>query len=705
MILNRPSCTYKNGQIHVSMEFPQANNFTQYAFYLYNSENVIIEKIMYTKNSFCCFNITKKDTLYMIKAFVKYKNSEGDEYQKISINSSKILIPSKELEQEFNAYIETKEKPIDYQLPFWHSKYPYQDILVSYSFSNNHFVVERIQDFANEVRLHTVNNEYLTIAATQQLYSLSEPLVAFSGITRNTNKLIYGWKDIDKTSETKDIEEQIGNYFAILNENGVYSIQADYLGFSKIYYYKDDNVLLISNRYHMLLLAMSALNIPRSLNHDKVYSYLSKNNQIMMQNFTRELNIKGTYVLPVDSKIVINTNSHNVSIEKTSLFYDLSAPLPYNLETYDQLLQEAADELIDNAKIALESPHFDQYIVDVTGGLDSRICLCVLTKFPQFKDKIIPHTALGKGYEKDSEIALKLLSKTSFHFRKAMVSIQPERDIDAEAMSCILGTTIEYSKYHVSYKDTLSFQGDNGEVTGRPYYSAIYLDSDLSDMFLPSKLFYKSLINRQGGTLYEADELTAKLFYEECCMLPGRTNLEKYENHYLYYRNAIHFSDLWRSSIMCSCWSILQSKKMLKLKYMLFPYDSIKLQLDMLYLLNSEIAAVEFSSDKYNAQRRELNMKYQKYPQSTTYDENKIEMLRSELKNTRSMNKNCNINDFNKYYSDELVLKMLNLLVNHSDFDRDIAFNLFWYIKNQKNDTRRIYTMRKICSLYFELNC
>ena len=46
MILNRPSCTYKNGQIHVSMEFPQANNFTQYAFYLYNSENVIIKKIM-----------------------------------------------------------------------------------------------------------------------------------------------------------------------------------------------------------------------------------------------------------------------------------------------------------------------------------------------------------------------------------------------------------------------------------------------------------------------------------------------------------------------------------------------------------------------------------------------------------------------------------------------------------------------------------
>lgn len=707
MTLNKPSCKYENEAIHVRMDFPEANEFTQYAFYLYNSENEIVKKIMYSNNPCCCFDVKEiaQNSLCTVKAFVIYKNSEDEEYQKVSI-ANKIKIRPVNLEQQFHSYIENKVKPIDYQLPFWHTMYPYQDILFAYDMSGNTSIPGSIMKLAEEVQLHIVNDDRITVAATQKLNTLTEPLIAFSGITRNEHRLIYGWKDMEEIADVNEIDEQIGNFFAIVNRNGILSVQADYFGFSKIYYYKNDSVLIVSNRYHLLLLAMTALHIPKSLNHDKVYSYLSKNNQLMMQNFTRELNIKGTYVLPVDSKIIIDTNLHSVSIEKTSLYYDLSAPLQYSVELYESLLHEAAEELIDNARVALESSHFENYIVDVTGGLDSRLVLCTLLKLPQFQDKIIPHTAFGERYENDSSVAIKLLSRTPFHFKKAMVSVESERDVDAEAMSCMLGTSPEYSTFPTPYKDTLCFPGFCGGTVGRPYYSAHYFDSILADAFMPAKRFYKQLNLTLGFSTYDANELTARLLYEECSLLPGRTNLEKYENHYLYYRNGIHFSDFWRSSIMCSCWSILQSKKMLKLKYMVYPNEGIKLQLDMLYLLNPEIAAVEFGSDKkYNEQRKELNLKYNKYPESTVHDLKKIEMLETEFKNTRLTQMSKRKKHFKEYYGEERVLEMLNLLVNQNGFDRDIAFKLYCYIKTNKSAKRMDYLLRKICSLYFELNC
>lgn len=110
MVLNRPSCAYQNETIYVKMDFPQANEFTQYAFYLYNSENKIVKKIMYSSNP-CCYFDTKnieKNSLCTVKAFVMYKNAENENYQKIA-STSVIWTRSAELEQQLRLFIDDTE--------------------------------------------------------------------------------------------------------------------------------------------------------------------------------------------------------------------------------------------------------------------------------------------------------------------------------------------------------------------------------------------------------------------------------------------------------------------------------------------------------------------------------------------------------------------------------------------------------------------
>ena len=690
--------------------FQEANQFTQYAYYLYKREAGILQKDWkYSTNSFRDFDARdmEKDCVYYVKVFVRFKNAEEEEYRKDSQKTREILIPSTEFTEKYSAAVKDEAVSFERALPFWKTEYPYQDILAAYGFLDSNPYWDGLAEMAKENGLLAESNGSLTVAATQKVYPLNgrQEALAFSGITRNDSRLIYGWKDMESISAPGEIENQIGNWFGVFRRDGKYILEADYFGFSKLYYYKDSRYLLVSNRYHLLLLAMTALHIPKRMNHEKAYAYLSKISFVIMQNFSREMNVAGVRVLPVDSRIIINPAANSVEIEKGDLFYDLSAPPRYEEKLYRSLLRNAADEIIDNARVALESPHFQQFIVDVTGGLDSRTVLSALTKFPQYKDKIIPHSAYGENYESDIDIAVKLISRTPFDFRPRVSRQIPERDIDQEAMSYILGVSSEYSMMRTAYQDALCFPGFCGEVVGRPYYTKRFLDRELADPFLPHECFFKEISGKLGSNIFDADCELASILSRECALLPGRNSLEKYDLHYLYYRNGIHFNDTWRASLSCCYWSILQSKKMLRAKYMLFPNDSSKAQFDLLYLLNPELAKVEFNDSFYNEERAALHKKYGIYPVSTDFDAEKLKALREKYEQTRPAANNRFTEGFKEIYQTENLVKILNVLVNRFHFSDEIAQKIYLFLQGDLSSRAHQYFLVKLVSLYFELTC
>ena len=205
--------------------------------------------------------------------------------------------------------------------------------------------------------------------------------------------------------------------------------------------------------------------------------------------------------------------------------------------------------------------------------------------------------------------------------------------------------------------------------------------------------------------------MIAKLMQEECECIPGRTNMEKYEIHYMYYRSPIHCTDIWRSSIHYPGWQILQSKKALSCKHTLFPKEGIRVQLDILYCLNPKIAGVPFERALYNKWRVRLREKYGGYADTTDFDAEKIKALHDELDSIRIPNRETNaIRRFQKIYTVENTLEIIRFLVKRYQFPRDVARMLYFYVtRTAKEPTRDAVSWRrfqlKLFSLYFELTC
>ena len=75
----------------------------------------------------------------------------------------------------------------------------------------------------------------------------------------------------------------------------------------------------------------------------------------------------------------------------------------------------------------------------------------------------------------------------------------------------------------------------------------------------------------------------------------------------------------------------MQSEALLKLKVMTFPLGfGSRLELDLLYELNPELASVEFELKQYNELRRTLDERYHRYPACADYDQAVIDELVEE---------------------------------------------------------------------------
>lgn len=128
------------------------------------------------------------------------------------------------------------------------------------------------------------------------------------------------------------------------------------------------------------------------------------------------------------------------------------------------------------------------------------------------------------------------------------------------------------------YAKSIRLNGFGGEIVARPYYSRNYLNTELDITDVTN--FVAAYIDKY---LYMAscptsNNLVEKLKKELCRELeemPGRSPLEKFEFHYLYFRNGLHCNDCWRSDVSCVEWGPLQSKKLFALKHAIFQKEKI----------------------------------------------------------------------------------------------------------------------------------
>lgn len=449
--------------------------------------------------------------------------------------------------------------------------------------------------------------ETLVLATPRQTKQNECPKFLFSGLTRTSDRFIFGRYDL-QSQDTSQIDESIGDFSLVTFDGSSVHVSTDYFGISKIYYYSGNGISAVSNRYHLLILGLKASDVSLKLNRDKVLANIEANTQVFTQNFVHEMDIEGCFQLPSDRALVMNET--RITAVESELARDLARrDLPR--ETYEASIRAAAAEVIDNLRIVLEHPRFDHVRVDLTGGMDARIIFAALTHLTDYRDKISIHTADSAATPEDLGISLMLTKACEFQYDVVPRVISPERLSDSlqQIQSIHLGGYYGH-KPKSSVQEmprTLRTNGFYGEITARPYYARLLFGRPLESAGARDyAVRHVSRIPRDRRPFSRAPQLE-ELFASALESLPGDSTAEIYDMHYLFFRNGYHCSDKWFNQTLAPGWGPLQSKLLFKLKHATFhEFKSIKVQLDITDELNINVSRLPYGRAKDNQQRSEM---------------------------------------------------------------------------------------------------
>lgn len=687
----------------------------EYACYLYCGKEVLV-KYGYRKEPVFHF-LLECPGIYYVRAFARWKPSGQNTYKTHALNGKRLRFVGKSHLNEYRAFLQTASEIELPTLPFIHLEYPKQDLLVAAVRTGDPGQCRQAMEaLGAELSLHMTHiTPTVTVLSELRSFQQEERHVIFSGMGRTEDRLIVGMNDIDSYATAQALTEQIGTFCLLRSDGNTLTLETDFAGTDKLYYYTSPQVFLVSNRVHLILLAMKQMGIARNPNMTRIYAGLC-HSFLTRQNFCQELNVEGVIALRADSRLRLDLSDQTVRVEKTALHSLLSNPSPYTPESYRAGLKEAADEVATNARLALEHPAFDKLVVQVTGGMDSRAVLCALSRFPQHRHKVIAKT-VKTDLAGDFDIAMKLLSKFHLPFggipRKATASHSPNWQF--EVLSTHLAATPETGKSldpanRLPGERVCLLPGSSGEAFSRAYYSGHLRCKSLGDSTCSDRSFSSLLteyINGNIYTIFDAREDLRNTLVQECMSLPGRSNLEKYENHYLFYRNGLHFNTAYDYHPFAPAWGVLQSKALLRLRVMTYLTPVVDhLELDLLYALNPELVSVEFESQTYNALRDKLDQQFHCYPTCREYDEAAIQALIGaweENAQAEPVSEAAASDQTVVLTEPTLLMETFRTLVSRLRLRETAACALYGYLNHQKTHPEYGNVVRKLYSLYYEL--
>lgn len=578
--------------------------------YRLKKDGEILETIENQKTNRCVFILDEYgeyfvlvSCLYNGKSF--WKNSKLNFY-----------FPS--FPNQYDNFLKEKDDHFIAPLKYARPAYPHQDFLLIKNVPESTAIISKFAvDHAlyNEtICLHKQNEGECSysILTTNPLSNVAGSHFAFSGITRDHDHLYVGYKDFLIYNATpQSIINEISDYYTIHINPEKIQIDHDYLGLSKLYYYQEDNSFITSNNYHLLLLAMRALSIMPDIDFDRAIADLSSVSAFARINYCRNMIFKNTHMLPIDQTIEITADK--ISFPYTSLHEELTNPEPFSEQSYHRLLLKARDELIDNARLALEHPGYDHYIVDLSGGIDSRIVYAAISHFPEFREKIRINTEDLPSYPKDLPIALEINSLYGWDYHSLPVDHVPisRNESLRDLISNSLGAN-QQQKPPTTYsymQRVMKLPGLVGELYTRPHmYTKLkgsqYEDNISVDEFVENREYYYSLaISKQGIPYFQ------KLFANEMKALPGDKPMVKYQNHYMFYMLTIHHSTYQGITLHHTpIWPIIQSKTLFHLNNITaMVFRTNRLAFDIMYLLNPAIASIQYEKELYNEERKKLS--------------------------------------------------------------------------------------------------
>lgn len=575
----------------------------KYLFYLCLNGKVIFKSKNWSNNPRATFNL-KQSGSYFIQGYIK-KNGVNN-----ICHSNTFTFLLEEDKKKITDFLRSPSEKISYPIKrIFRQKYPYSDFLAcGWSDSTSPLDFSNFGEFLqlNELTLHHSTQHGLAVITDKNCdfnFSRAENRYIFSGHLFKDESLFFGSDDINSKTATNNHEGFYSHLIFNLEERS-FSVENDYFGHSKLYYFQSASFSCVSNNYHLLLLFLKDSKTSLSINNEKIVASLTfVGLQLFSQNFHHMMDVSPIKFLRSNKKITIKNGSVVFFDKEISKFLSCEN---FDSDKYLSLLHKAKDSIVSHVKAIFAHPRFRNIIVDLSGGLDSRLVLAAITNLSKdaFGEKIKINSYEVSSQPDDIRIAWEIISLFPLDFDNAQrVSSCFGNDIlPINYWSYTLGNY--YSSAPLAVKSTIfesaRITGAYGEICARPYYSASFFNTDLDindidtfcDLFI--KKFKKDALN---GTEINID-IVKKLMLDEFSEIPGNTALEKLENHYLFYRNALHLSDQFRVQCSCPEFGPIQSRYLHRAKMLSFKkFEDSRLQHQLMSLLNPILASVRYEKE------------------------------------------------------------------------------------------------------------
>lgn len=571
-------------------------------YYLYK-DGVFLKKVVkdYLENEYSF--LLEDSGLYFVKVYCK-----KDEEMR-NRNSKVYAYFKEETKKRYQDFLQEKVVEENGKLELFQPAKPFENFAVILS---GHAIKEA--NIRKKLPCHFTYKKqeedgYHTLIITSRRMK-NKDSIFFSGYGIINNNIIIGNKEGSQITNGNDLQEGIGNFTFLVEQDKKILIGKDYFGLGRIFYYQTEEYTVIANHYHLLLLVMSGLKIKMELDEEVAIANLAFFKGLLFeQHLSKKMEVKGVYQLPLENYICIEKGK--MYLKDTSLRNNLKKD--FAIENYNKLLQEAAEEIKQNIATIYQADQFQNLLVDVTGGLDSRIVFSAVTSMKDEKKKFQIHTFDDKR-TKDITVSIPLCNLFSYPYDTVPIKKELKRRKKEEKIARSLNMGIYY--YHDYYrsriyaKNTARLLGGGGEAVARPYYTRYLLKDSIGNITEEEK-FVEELLGRkpenallpyQGGI-----EKCIQTFAEELTTTIGENPLEEFENSYVLLRSAPHFSHERLITEGFLEWNPIYAKKVFFLKIKTFSlFKNSKLAFDLIKYFNPILVGLPYEKEVNNTEYRTI---------------------------------------------------------------------------------------------------
>jgi hypothetical protein len=440
----------------------------------------------------------------------------------------------------------------------------------------------------------------------------------FSGSAFYQDRLIFGQEEARCVDNILDLLDSNGDFFSVFQNENQTILTNDYFGVQKIFYFQNNEIFLASNRVHLLLLGMAIAKVDFEMDPAMVRATLASGYiQPFQQIFSHDLMVKGVKLLPIDKRVVITKDFIDFEPKPISdLLAENLAPAR-DLE-YENLIKKGIADIIQQANAVINHPGFKNIVFDATGGMDSRVILAAASSCDKQDGRVSINAMNTVSIPLDIRVACEITSMLGFEHDNSPEKIEV---LDSgyhkiQAISQLLGTYFAYdirsrNGEMATRESAINVTGFFGEICLRPYYSRSYTSQIFADSEfdgLEREDFYEFLLQENRSNLLNPSAKIGfqNLWIKSVQTLPGANPVEKYDLHYLFYRNGLHFSDIFRMKWNTPRVGILQSKNLFLLKRKLFSNSpKTLLQNEVIYRINSKLLSIPYASNRDNEDLKE----------------------------------------------------------------------------------------------------